>query len=611
MTLPPNAVDLAISELARSRSDVNTRRGSAVRLLLVDPWALINQPVVTETNALRTKLSIANLESLSEEDLDELAANLMIARRPGRYATGVMRLYFGSASSFSIPTSVRFKSTEGPEFSPISARDVTAAELRLNVDGDLYYLDIAVKALSMGVAGNVLAETVSTLSSGPTEIVRVTNPDRFIGGEDKETNARFAKRIPDAIAARSIVNQPGVRTVITSKFDQVTAIQEIGFGDVEMERDVVSGTGLTIGGEAVGSSSGVHIGGKIDIYVRTPAYLQQGITLIAAAGEVRPVIVFGRAAAADNEVAATYAPPMLGVLSIQLGDAASGVCTGEFLVEGTDYEVAQENPGNAFSMRGVTLVRLLESSSRYAEITEGVGRSLQVTYLTNEDIPLVQSFVDDGNVRHVCADVLVKSMIPVFVDVDVTFKPTPENELKPGEAVVTSQVVVDTVRSFFEQSENLNGFNVDDLYRVLYSMPVDRVNKPITIRTSMVDQRGVTSVSPAATEPDILVLTASLPSVANAIRVTVPANLGHVGASIGDIARITWAGGSAEREVVAVERAQPTDTSLTVLRVATAFPKVSVPATLTLHRRTVQNIASIPRTAALIPRTIRAFELAV
>ena len=618
MTLPSNASELAVAALREGQPDLNIRRGSAVRALLVDAWTLVNQPIVVEATALRTRMSIANLSSLSDEDLDELAANVMISRHDGRAAHGVVRMYFAEPTSVSITTSTVFTSSEGQGFSPVSQRDATAAEMRLNIDGDLYYIDVESVAVEVGAAGNVLANTILSVTNGPTGLVRVANPGVFYGGENQETNEQLAARIPDAIAARSIVNKPGVRTVITEQFPEITRIQEIGFGDEEMERDVVTGTGLSVGGEAVGDGDGVHIGGKIDIYVRTPNYVEQTVTLLAAAGDVRPVMVFGRAAVADNEVTVDFQEPFLGIVEVQLADPATGVCTGEILVEGTDFTLTYENSGLAFSMQGVALLTLLDTGQYYAAITTDVGKSLQVIYVTNPDVALIQDFVDNGNVRHVCASVLAKSMVPVFVDIDVTYYPTPAADLASGEEFVTSDTVVATVTDFVNKADNGNGFNIDDLYRNLLALPIERVNKPITVRTTMVDAKGVRTSYPSADDPgtSCTFLEGTLASVAESLRLTLPGvNLGHVGVGIGDAVVLGYTEGgvakTVEREVVAVERAQPTDTVLTVIRASTAFPTLAGPVTYKLFRTTVQNVASVPRIGAMIPRTIRALQLPV
>jgi len=619
MTLPSNASDLAVAALREGQPDLNVRRGSAVRALLIDAWALMNQPVVTEATALRTRMSIANLSSLTTEDLDELAANLMVSRRAGRAAHGVVRLYFASPTSVSVSKSAVFLSSEGEEFSPPASRDATAAELRLNLEGEQYFLDVEVYALEVGVAGNVLADTVLSVTNGPTGVVRVSNPSTFIGGENEETNEQLAARIPDAIAARSIVNKPGVRTVITEQFPEITRIQETGFGDPEMERDIVTGTGLSVGGEAVGDGDGVHIGGKIDIYIRTPSYLQQVVTLLSAAGDVRPVMVFGRAAVADNEASVTFQEPFLGVVEVQMADPATGVCTGEILVEGTDYTLTYENSGLAFSTQGVALLTLVDTGQYYEAITTGVGKSLQVTYITNPDVERVQDFIDNGNVRHVCASVLAKSMVPVFVDVDLTYYPIPEEELDSEQEFASTSVVEATVVNFINDADNGNGFNIDDLYRALFALPIERVNKPIAVRTTMVDSMGVRTSYPSADDPgtSCTFLAGTIAAgVTESLRLTLPTvNLGHVGVGIGDTLVLGYTEGGVaktlEREVASVERAQPSDTVLTVIRVSESFPTLAGPVTYKLYRTTVQNIASVPRIGALIPRTIRVLQLPV
>ena len=615
MPLEPNAEAMAVAELRVNDPDLDVRPDSALRRLLIRPFALIAQPVIRELLDIREQLSLANAATLTEDSLDALAANVFAFRREGQRSSGVVRLFFASAVTVSIETNVVFRSTEGTGFSPVARVDFTATQMRVNAEGDRFYVDVAVEAVNAGETGNVLRGTIVAMENGPAEVAEVSNPSPFTGGMDRETNAQFAARLPDAISLRALVNKPGINQVIIDAFEQVTALQSIGFGDTEMERDLLVGTGISLGGESFADAGGVHIGGHTDIYVRTLSNVTGTVTLINANGDVRPSTVFGRAAANDEEIAPTFEAPVLAINSVELADPATGICLGEFLVAGVDYEVVQELPAFTFSISGVTRITLLETSSRYAEIFEGDGRSLIVTYLTNPDIAVIQDFADDPANRPVCANVLVKSLAPVFMDVDVTYFATPTEQLATGAEEATEDVVIAAITTFLNRVENADGFNLDDLYRVLYDLEIQRVNKPIAVRTERLLAEGGSITEPLVagaddTEFEILDR-GTIADLTAAVQVPLPGvNLGRLGVSLGDQMTFTWEDGSEVIEVSGIERESPADTIMTVVRLASQAPSASN-VTYEIRRDTVKNIAAIPRTATIIPRTIRVFRLPI
>jgi hypothetical protein len=444
--------------------------------------------------------------------------------------------------------------------------------------------------------------------------VEVANPAPFTGGLDRETNAQFAERLPDAISLRALVNKPGISQVILDAFEQVTTIQSIGFGDPEMERDLLEGTSLSLGGVSYDDVEGAHIGGHTDVYVRTLNNVEQAVTLIKANGDVVPNIVFGRDAANDEEISPTYQNPVLAIVTIELADPATGVCSGAFLTEDEDYVVVQELPGFAFSTQSIVVVTLLETGPNYATIFEGDGKSLIVTYLTNPDVALVQTFVDEPENRPVCANMLVKSFAPVFMDVDVTYFPTPVEALATDAEEATEDLVIAEITRFLNRVENSDGFNIDELYKLLYSLEIERVNKPIAVRTLLLLPDGSTVAEPIVEEDDdtefeildrgtIVLLEAS-------IQVPLDRDLGKIGVSLGDQMKFEWDGSEETIEVLGIERESPGASTMTVVRLASQAPAASN-VTYEIRRDTVKNVADVPRTSAIIPRNIRVYRMPI
>jgi hypothetical protein len=616
ISLNPSAEELAVAELAANRPDLNTRPGTALRRTLIAPFTLMTQPFLRELRLLEQRLSFADIENLSEDDLDRLASNIFATRRQGAQATGSVRLFFREAVTFAIGTTAVFHSKGGVLFSPIAQTTITAGAMRLNSDGDRYYVDIPAIASSPGTDGNVDQGDIITIEDGPTDVVEVTNPAPFVGGLGRETNAQFFARLPIAITTRVIESEPGIQQVIFDNFPQVTTIQPIGFGDPEMDRDILTGQGLMLGGIDYGDVAEVHIGGHTDVYIRTSANIEQTITLINANGDVRPNVILGRPAENDDEVAPDFSVPFLAVTSIQLADPATGVCNDIVLVDGVDYVVEPLIPSLSFSTRSQTRIRFLPEGAYYDTIFEGDGQSIVINYLTNPDVAAVQTFIEQKTIRSLNANVLVKSFAPVFVDVDVTYFAVPPEKLATGQTEATEEAVVSAITQFLAQAENQDGFNIDDLYRILYSLMIERVNKPIGVKTERVDADGTRILQPVvadeSTDTEFQIIDrGTLDGLLDSIDLQLATNLGHVGASLGDQITFTWDGGTATREIVDVLRSSPEETALNVVRMDSQTPVVTVPVTYEIRRDTVINVASIPRISAMIPRRIRALRLAI
>jgi hypothetical protein len=614
MPLNPNAEALAVAELRANDPDLNVRPESQLRRLMIRPFALMTQPLLRELLLIREQLSLAAGADLPEDQLDALAANVYAFRREGLRSSGVVRLFFAEAITVSIELATVFRSEDGFAFEPVARLDVSSQQMRLNTDTGRFYVDVACQASVAGESGNVLRGQIVSMENGPTDVAEVTNPAPFTGGLARESNAQFAARIPNAISLRALVNKPGISQVITDAFEQVTTIQTIGFGDPEMERDLLSGTGISLGGESFADAAGVHIGGHTDIYVRTLNNVEQTTTLIKANGEVLKNVVYGRDAANDEEVRPPSQVPVLAVVSIELADPATGVCSGEFLTEGVDYVVVQELPAFAFSTQGVVRVTFIETGPNYATVFEGDGKSLIITYLTNPDVATVQAFVTDPANRPVCSNLLVKSFAPVFMDVDVTYFATPVDALAAGAVEATPDVVIAAVTRFLNRVENSDGFNIDDLYRVLYGLEITRVNKPIAVRTLLLNADGSTVSEPlvaGADDTEFEILDRGTLAVVEAsIQVPLDRNLGRIGVSLGDQMTFTWGANEQVIEVLGVERSSPGSSTMTVVRLASQAPAAS-DVTYEIRRDTVKNVADVPRTSAIIPRNIRVFRLPI
>ena len=125
------------------------------------------------------------------EYLDHHAAVCGLSRIPAAAATGVLRFLTGSASAgrHIIETGTVCMNESGMRFVTVEDAVLEAGEL---------YADAAAVAVEGGSAGNAAAGTVTVLTACPVGITGCTNPERFFGGVDAETDEMLRRRILDS-----------------------------------------------------------------------------------------------------------------------------------------------------------------------------------------------------------------------------------------------------------------------------------------------------------------------------------------------------------------------------------------------------------------------------
>ncbi len=246
--------------------DPNFDVGSGVPTtgLMIDPQAVILQPVIDELSAVQASQSILailesdNPDTFPEDIVDGLASNAFIARKPGSIGSDVERIRFFQPQAFSVQQGVLiFRGSSGQRYTNSQAVAVTSSEMALSQDGSLYFVDVPIIALEEGASFNIAAGGITTMEAEPVGVANVTNLFGISQGRDRETNTELVDRIKVAVTVRALVTGRGIIVTLTENFTTIVEIQPIGFGAPEMMRDIVYN---------------VHIGGNVDVYIKTPAF---------------------------------------------------------------------------------------------------------------------------------------------------------------------------------------------------------------------------------------------------------------------------------------------------------------------------------------------------
>jgi len=230
-------LDFIIQALSERFPDLDVRPGSALYQLVALPLAHSFQPFRDRLSILRKNQSMRFFQFMLPREMDALVANFLMERAPASNANGTVRVFFSAPGNYTVPTSAVFLTDDGREFSPATAVSISLADIQLNFENGLYYVDVPTVANFPGQDGVVQAEEI-TRFRGVTSAVAVTNRSAFFGGRDEETNAGLAVRARRSIATRTITSPFSTEAVLREQFgDSLISVEVIGFGDEDMLRD--------------------------------------------------------------------------------------------------------------------------------------------------------------------------------------------------------------------------------------------------------------------------------------------------------------------------------------------------------------------------------------
>jgi hypothetical protein len=249
-----------IERLTEYDPSFNLRKGTAFESLFFKPLEYIVQPLRDEANDVFIGQSFSRIleqddpDAFDTEVVDALASNLFVPRRTGSYSNGTARVLYNEPMDREYPAGgAVFVSASGDNFSNPSPFKITSTQMSTQIKDGLYYFEIPIQSNEKGDIEVDVNGIVDLL--GDDDIVRTENDLAFTTGVATETNTEFIKRVQNSIGVRDLVAGKGFNAILNENFSSIIQeVQPVGFGDLEMMRDVVYNT---------------HIGGRVDGYIKT------------------------------------------------------------------------------------------------------------------------------------------------------------------------------------------------------------------------------------------------------------------------------------------------------------------------------------------------------
>lgn len=230
-------LDRVISELGLTPGGP----GDPLTDLVVNILETVLTPIRRELVAVRAAQSLADPTQLTDSEADALIANLLGSREQGDTAGGTVRIYFANARKVEIDASVYAVSTTGLRYYAVDVVSYSSTEVSENVEDGQYWVDFEVEAEYPGADYDLARDSIAAVF-GVSGVVRATNRDAISGGVPRETTGDLIERIRDNVGERSLNTEGGIVTRLVETFPALLHVKPIGYGDVEMIRDIIEGT---------------------------------------------------------------------------------------------------------------------------------------------------------------------------------------------------------------------------------------------------------------------------------------------------------------------------------------------------------------------------------
>lgn len=309
---------------------------------------------------------IANdAEAILYYDINRIAGNYGLVRKPAEYATGIVRFYASSAAPLSVPIGTKVWTRGGTSLPFSTTVSISLVVPTLDPATGLYYIDVSIQSDQPGTVGNVASNTIQTLSPPVIGVVRITNLAATVGGKLRESNTDLLNRILNARSAICIDTRQGYESWAEAQTGVVDATVA-GAGDDLMTRAPA---------------------GAVDIWIQGP--LPDSITVTTQA--LNP----------GEEFVLPF-QPVLGSFTVS-GSVSLA------LTEGVGYSVVYDTAGGyARSVRAVTKIVFVAPVPVAGEI-------ITVNYSYDKRVKDLQDALVDPTLEVPGADVLVKAGIQWFV----------------------------------------------------------------------------------------------------------------------------------------------------------------------------------------------------
>jgi len=262
--------DFAQGYISSKVPDGDYTRGSVLYDHNIEAAAFLGAFLRKEIQTLRDRQSLLTLSNLpSSENVsdaaDAILANVLLTRSLGPRAFGPVLVHLSQKTDLLIRRSDRFYKTRSIAYVLDSPEDtvISASNLRPNIGADGVIIDWVVEinlvAARPGRDYNQPAGAFIGFTRFNPFVTYIENTVPFTNGDNTQDTRDFIANAENAITLRLLLNPRSNAVVLSKLFPGMERVVTIGMSDPEMIRDYISERA---------SGIALHVGGKMDIYIR-------------------------------------------------------------------------------------------------------------------------------------------------------------------------------------------------------------------------------------------------------------------------------------------------------------------------------------------------------
>jgi len=234
------------------------------------------------------------------------------------------------------------------------------------------------------------------------------------------------------------------------------------------------------------NTSTFHIGGKTDIYVKSISDTDQAVVISAlpavASSDVAEVpltssLLVNNVELFENSIG--FAAPIIAIAKVeQLAVDSDRVI--RVLIPDVHYSLIRKEARGQFTLTTSDVLRI----EGYEEIDGSriplfIGERIKVTYTTNSDIPLIESFINSPTNRDVTKDTRVLGPDVVFIDVEMTYA-----------GARTTQEMSDIISRYITKKGFGASLTVNELITLLGYFGVTDITMPVRLSALITNKDG-------------------------------------------------------------------------------------------------------------------------
>ncbi|MBT7929773.1 hypothetical protein HN682_07660 [Candidatus Peregrinibacteria bacterium] len=244
-----NIVNYIRERIKSIDSSIDTRPGSVVSDLLINPITSILSSYGETQDVILRNQTLEDLSSISESEMDTIVTNFLITRENGAKSTGTVKLYFNEPRTLAIARGTQFSDSTGTLiYETLADYSITRGTMEITRDQfPLYNTEpIQIQGILAGSDYNQPANAITRALTLQATPAKINNSQPIVSGEDKEDNESLFTRLLLSFADSSLSSTAGIKRQLLSNFLNLNDVEVVGAGDPLMQRDLMENLSLAV-----------------------------------------------------------------------------------------------------------------------------------------------------------------------------------------------------------------------------------------------------------------------------------------------------------------------------------------------------------------------------